>query len=230
MHAKKRHLPCDLRIRRILEPVTALTWAMPWESRSITPICDGVIPFFAILVIWSTTPFLLAFSHDGADLLYGLAEREIPLLLLCTAAAQERDSASCRARTHTSSSPNGLHASRDWGEPAAHGGRTPHTLSMPAAPHSAPQHPALLTAAQSRPAATAAVPRLLPARACVRGDMELLRVPATASKRARGWPRPRLAAAPLESRAQQPGRWDHRTAARLPAVVLLPPPIRDAHT
>jgi hypothetical protein len=61
--------------------VTALTWAMPWESRSITPIWDGVIPFLAILEIWSMTLGAVALSHDGADLLYGLAEREIPFLL-----------------------------------------------------------------------------------------------------------------------------------------------------
>ena len=60
-------VPADLRIRRILLParalclasclarrnfssfgdlpVTILTWAIPWESRRMTPICEGVAPF-----------------------------------------------------------------------------------------------------------------------------------------------------------------------------------------
>ena len=78
------YAPWDLRIRRILEPVTDLTCAIPLESRSITPICEGVIPFFAILVIWSITVGAVALSHEGADLLYGLAEREIPFLYTFT--------------------------------------------------------------------------------------------------------------------------------------------------
>jgi hypothetical protein len=49
--------------------VTDLTCAIPWESRSITPICDGVMPFFAIFVIWSVTAGAVDLSHDGADLL-----------------------------------------------------------------------------------------------------------------------------------------------------------------
>lgn len=28
---------------------------MPWESRRMTPICEGVDPFFANLVMWSFT-------------------------------------------------------------------------------------------------------------------------------------------------------------------------------
>lgn len=35
----------------------------------MTPICDGVMPFFAILVIWSVTAGAVVLSHDGADLL-----------------------------------------------------------------------------------------------------------------------------------------------------------------
>ena len=71
---------------------------MPWESRSITPIWDGVIPFLAILEIWSMTLGAVALSHDGADLLYGLAEREIPFLL-CVHQAQ-RNSELQRLRSH----------------------------------------------------------------------------------------------------------------------------------
>ena len=35
--------------------MTCDTWAMPWLSRRITPICEGVRPFFASLVTWSVT-------------------------------------------------------------------------------------------------------------------------------------------------------------------------------
>ena len=47
--------PWPLRMRRILEPVTLLTWAMPWLSRSSTPIWEGVMPFLASLAIMSPT-------------------------------------------------------------------------------------------------------------------------------------------------------------------------------
>ncbi len=68
-------------MRRILFPVTLLTWAIPCESRRITPIWDGVRPFFALFTIWSMTWVAVTFNHDGADLRYGRADREIPLLL-----------------------------------------------------------------------------------------------------------------------------------------------------
>lgn len=48
-------VPLDLRILRILFPVTTLTCATPWLSRRTTPICDGVTPFFASLQMLSTT-------------------------------------------------------------------------------------------------------------------------------------------------------------------------------
>jgi hypothetical protein len=51
----KRHVPWALRIRKIWFPVTLLTWAIPWESRSMTPIWDGVKPFFANLQMLSST-------------------------------------------------------------------------------------------------------------------------------------------------------------------------------
>ena len=42
-------------MRSTFEPVTVLTWAMPWLSRSSTPICDGVNPFLLNLQIRSCT-------------------------------------------------------------------------------------------------------------------------------------------------------------------------------
>jgi hypothetical protein len=80
---------------------------MPWESRSITPIWDGVIPFLAILEIWSMTLGAVALSHDGADLLYGLAEREIPFLL-CVHMAQ-RNSELQRLLLHTARGSHAVH-------------------------------------------------------------------------------------------------------------------------
>jgi len=47
--------PWALRMRRILLPVTLLTRGIPCWSRSRTPICDGIWPFFAALVIISST-------------------------------------------------------------------------------------------------------------------------------------------------------------------------------
>jgi len=47
--------PWALRMRRILLPVTLLTSGIPCWSRSRTPICDGIWPFFAALVIISST-------------------------------------------------------------------------------------------------------------------------------------------------------------------------------
>jgi hypothetical protein len=42
-------------MRRILLPVTLLTRGIPCWSRSRTPICDGICPFFAAFVIISST-------------------------------------------------------------------------------------------------------------------------------------------------------------------------------
>ena len=53
--AERKHKPWALRMRRILLPVTLLTWAIPWESLRMTPIWDGVKPFFANLQIFSST-------------------------------------------------------------------------------------------------------------------------------------------------------------------------------
>lgn len=72
--------PWVLRRRRILLPVTDLTWAIPWESLRVTPIWEGVRPFLASLVMLSITWGAPILSHEGADLRYGLADREIPFL------------------------------------------------------------------------------------------------------------------------------------------------------
>lgn len=48
-------IPWAFKIRRILLPVTLLTWAMPCESRRRTPIWDGVNPFLANLQMFSCT-------------------------------------------------------------------------------------------------------------------------------------------------------------------------------
>lgn len=50
-----KNVPCALRIRKILLPVTLFTCAIPWESRRITPICEGVNPFLANLQMLSST-------------------------------------------------------------------------------------------------------------------------------------------------------------------------------
>ena len=47
--------PAPLRMRRILLPVTEPTWAMPWLSRRMTPIWEGVMPFLASLQMCSWT-------------------------------------------------------------------------------------------------------------------------------------------------------------------------------
>jgi hypothetical protein len=47
--------PLPLRMRSTLEPVTEPTWAMPCESRRITPICEGVSPLRASLQQCSST-------------------------------------------------------------------------------------------------------------------------------------------------------------------------------
>ena len=78
--ARGGHAPAFLSMRRILLPVTCETWAMPCESRRITPICEGVRPFLASLVTWSRTSVGEVFSHDGGVRRYGRADLEIPLL------------------------------------------------------------------------------------------------------------------------------------------------------
>merc|ERR1719502_1800237 len=75
--------PPFLRMRKILLPVTCETWAMPCESRRMTPICEGVRPFFASLQTCSTTSEGEVFSHEGGVRRYGRADLEIPLPLLC---------------------------------------------------------------------------------------------------------------------------------------------------
>ena len=67
-------------MRRILLPVTCETWAMPCESRKMTPICEGVRPFFASFVTCSRTSLGDVFSHDGGVRRYGSADFEMPLL------------------------------------------------------------------------------------------------------------------------------------------------------
>lgn len=77
------YVPYFLSILRILFPVTCLTCGIPCESRSNTPICDGVSPFFANLHICSAISSGVAFCHAGADRLYGSAEEDIPLPGVC---------------------------------------------------------------------------------------------------------------------------------------------------
>ena len=64
----------DLRIRRILLPVTKRTWGIPYESRSATPIWDGVRPLRASLMMCSTTSSGVVFNQDGGVRRYGRAE------------------------------------------------------------------------------------------------------------------------------------------------------------
>ena len=66
--------PAVLRMRRILLPVTDLTWATPCESRRMTPICDGVRPLRASLKICSLISSGEVLSQRGAERLYGRAE------------------------------------------------------------------------------------------------------------------------------------------------------------
>lgn len=66
--------PAVLRIRRILLPVTDLTWATPCESRRTTPIWDGVRPLRASLKMCSLTSSGDVLSQRGAERLYGSAD------------------------------------------------------------------------------------------------------------------------------------------------------------
>jgi hypothetical protein len=63
--SRKRHAPCDLRIRRILFPVTKRTCGIPCESRRVTPIWDGVRPLRASLLMCSMTSSSVVLSHVG---------------------------------------------------------------------------------------------------------------------------------------------------------------------
>ena len=47
----------------------------------MTPICDGVRPFFASLDTCSTTSDGEVFNHDGGVRRYGRADLEMPFLL-----------------------------------------------------------------------------------------------------------------------------------------------------
>eukprot|EP00401_Gymnodinium_catenatum_P034301 CAMPEP_0117491980 /NCGR_PEP_ID=MMETSP0784-20121206/18348_1 /TAXON_ID=39447 /ORGANISM="" /LENGTH=75 /DNA_ID=CAMNT_0005286791 /DNA_START=242 /DNA_END=469 /DNA_ORIENTATION=- len=68
-------------MRKILLPVTVFTCGIPKLSRNVTPICDGVRPFFASLQMWSQTSSVFIFSHVGARRRYGTADDEMPLPL-----------------------------------------------------------------------------------------------------------------------------------------------------
>ena len=74
------HTPFIRRMRAILVPVTALTRGIPKESRSTTPIWEGVKPFLASLQIWSTTSLVVVFTQEGAVLLKGMEDLAMPLL------------------------------------------------------------------------------------------------------------------------------------------------------
>merc|ERR1719213_531740 len=74
-------MPLALRIHKILLPVTNFTWGIPKLSRRVTPICEGVRPFFASLQMWSDTSSGFIFSHVGGLRRYGRAEDEMPLPL-----------------------------------------------------------------------------------------------------------------------------------------------------
>ena len=73
-------VPFFLRMRRILLPVTWATWATPCESRRLTPIWEGVRPFFASLHTCSITSPGVCLNHDGGVRRYGRADFEIPFL------------------------------------------------------------------------------------------------------------------------------------------------------
>lgn len=60
--------PFDLRILNTLLPVMILGWVTPWASLKMTPICEGVIPFLAYLMICSTTSSDESLNHEGAFL------------------------------------------------------------------------------------------------------------------------------------------------------------------
>mmetsp|Transcript_28791 Transcript_28791/g.33109 ORF Transcript_28791/g.33109 Transcript_28791/m.33109 type:complete len:83 (-) Transcript_28791:8-256(-) len=49
----------------------------------MTPIWEGVNPFFASLHTWSSTSAALIFCHEGGLRLYGKADLEIPFPGAC---------------------------------------------------------------------------------------------------------------------------------------------------
>ena len=53
------------------------------ESRRVTPIAEGRMPFFASLQHCSSTSIGVDFCHCGAVRLYGIAEEAMPLPLEC---------------------------------------------------------------------------------------------------------------------------------------------------
>jgi hypothetical protein len=59
------YLPLAFKIWRRVLPVTEFTWAMPWESRRMTPIWEGVKPFLASLQMWSVTSWGVVFNQEG---------------------------------------------------------------------------------------------------------------------------------------------------------------------
>jgi len=53
------------------------------ESRRVTPMAEGRMPFLASLTHWSSTSAAEDFCHCGAVRLYGVADEAIPLPLEC---------------------------------------------------------------------------------------------------------------------------------------------------
>tara|TARA_B100000497_G_scaffold102327_1_gene116730 strand:+ start:254 stop:487 length:234 start_codon:yes stop_codon:yes gene_type:complete len=70
-------------MRMILELVTVDTCGMPWLSLKMMPICDGVMPFFAIFAIMSLISSGEVLHQSGADRLKGMDDLDIPFPLLC---------------------------------------------------------------------------------------------------------------------------------------------------
>ena len=121
-------------MRSTLLPVTLLTCAIPWESLNITPIWEGVKPFFANLQMCSSTSALVIFNHDGGLLLYGKADEDIPFLhtethmfnTLWLTGMDKIQCNTCKKHSHAGSIPAAVHATHggrlggDWRTP---GGR-----------------------------------------------------------------------------------------------------------
>ena len=59
------------------------TCGMPWLSLKMMPICDGVMPFFAIFAIMSLISSGEVLHQSGADRLKGMDDLDIPFPLLC---------------------------------------------------------------------------------------------------------------------------------------------------
>merc|ERR1719324_2230547 len=71
--------PLIFRIRRILLPVTVFTCGTPKLSRRVTPIWDGVRPFFASLEMCSTQSSGFILTQVGGLRRYGVADELMPL-------------------------------------------------------------------------------------------------------------------------------------------------------